>query len=263
MRTRNHPKINELRSKAMPITLSGSYVDKDGNLQQYDFKIAVADIDRGVKGYLAVWGNIDYHGEVLIKGAFAKSIAERGPASASKQKIAFLWMHDCCDPIGQFTVLKEDNYGLYFEATLDNVPSGDRALEQIKSGTLNQFSVGFNYIWDRVEYDEQMDAIIIMEGVLMEGSVVTMAANQETYAIKGAQEITDLKVALMDKTEDYIRTIPREKQLELRQLISEHITLAQVKSPEPKKQKAFNLSLPEEVPLNVGMYKINLKQFSL
>lgn len=257
-----HKKIQELRLKAAPITMSGSYVDKDGKLQMIDFKISSSLEDRTIKGYLAVWGIRDSQGELLIKGAFAKSISERGPASVSKQKIAFLWMHDCCDPIGRFTILKEDKYGLYFEAVADNVENGDRALEQTKSGTLNQFSVGYDYVWDKMEYDEQTDTIITREGILMEGSIVTFGANAETYVIKSAADFASAKVELMEITDDFIRSIPRERQLELRHLITKHITLAQTK-PQDENRKSLVLSLSQPNEFQAGKFKINLKNFSL
>jgi len=136
-----HPKIQALRRKARPINyLSDSYVDDKGTIHLINYKIGIKDeASRTIKGYLSVFGVKDLQGEKIIKGAFAKSISERGPGSNSKYKILMLWMHDFCDPIGQFTVLKEDNYGLYFEAVVDPVPNGDRALLQVKTGTLSQY----------------------------------------------------------------------------------------------------------------------------
>src|SRR6187551_2095422 len=158
-----HEKIKQFKLRA-DVYGSTSYVDAEGNLQTgVDFKAGALPDSRVIKGYLSVWGVRDTYGTVFIKGCFAKSIQERGPQSGSKQKIAFCWQHDLCDPIGQFTKLEEDDYGLYFEAVAVNVPNGDRALEQIASGTLNQFSHGFLHVWDKMEYDETQDAILIYE----------------------------------------------------------------------------------------------------
>lgn len=256
---KKHLKIDELKLRAAPVTLSGSYVDKEGNLQVVDLKVDVSEQDRKVRGYLIVWGVLDSYGTAFVKGCCAKSIRERGPESESKQKIAFLWQHEVCNPVGRFTKLVEDDYGLYFEAECDDIPEGDRALRQINSGTINQFSVGFDYIWEKVEYDEETDAVILLEIMLMEGSAVTFASNAETYAVRTPEQLLKDKQNLMDDTEDFIKTLPRSRQLELRQLITKHITLATVK-PESER-KPLDLSIKPEV-FKVGDYNLNLTEFS-
>ncbi|MBA3971801.1 MAG: HK97 family phage prohead protease, partial [Bacteroidetes bacterium] len=160
-------------------------------------------------------------------------------------KITLLWQHDTKDPIGQITVLKEDDYGLYFEAKIDDVPNGTRALRQIKSGTLNQFSIGFNYVWDQMEYNDDTDTIIVREIELFEGSVVTIASNAETYAMRSPEQLTQDADDLLNDTEDFIKTIPRKQQLELRQLIAKHISIAQVR-PLALRQKAPDPVDPDE-----------------
>lgn len=264
MRKELHPKIKELQLRSTPISMSGSYVDKDGQLRTIDFKVSASEDNRTIKGYLCVWGVVDTFGTIFVRGCFAKSIQERGPASASKQKIAHLWMHDPCNPTGMFTTLKEDDYGLYFEATLDAIDIGDRELTQVRSGTLNQFSVGFDYVWDKMEYDEKQDAVVIMECILMEGSVVTFGSNAETYAMRSVTELENDKAVLIEETDFALKGLPFQKQIELRQLINKHISLHTVK---PKAERAnkptLDLSIPEPVEsvYEVGGYKLNLNEF--
>jgi len=253
-----HEKVKQLKLRAAPVTLSGSYIDEEGNLQLIDLKVTATEEDRKVRGYLIVWGVRDTYGTKFIKGCCAKSIRERGPDSESKQKIAFLWQHEICNPVGRFTVLREDDYGLYFEAECDDIPEGTRALRQIKSGTINQFSVGFDYIWEKVEYDETDDSILLLEIMLMEGSPVTFGSNEETYAIRSAEEWETKKEELMESTDDFIKGLPRAKQLELRQLISKQISLATIK-PESIR-KPLDLSSKPSV-LEVGEYKLELTKF--
>ena len=82
----------------------------------------------------------------MIKGCFSKSIQERGIESSANDKIIFLWMHKMDEPIGKITKLVEDDKGLYFEAEIDKIQLGDRAINQLESGTLNQFSIGYSYV---------------------------------------------------------------------------------------------------------------------
>jgi len=251
-----HPKVQQLQLKAKPINVSGSYVDEQGNLHLADFRIAIlSEEDRTIKGYLAVFGNKDLDGEMFIRGAFAKSIKERGPESNAKAKIALLWQHEIDEPLGQFTKLTEDEYGLYFEAVLDPIPQADRALIQIKSGTLNQFSVGFKYMWDKVEYDQNLDVFVIKEVVLYEGSIVTIGANPETYVVKAMKDLVGAKEALDAETETILQSLPKNKQLEFRQLLSKHISIAQLQA----SAKNLKTDEPEEVfAPAIGDYKLDI-----
>lgn len=253
-----HPKVKALKQNAKPITYSTLTVRADGSL--VDTKTSIED--RTVRGYLIVWGVRDSYGTMFIKGCCAKSIQERGPQSNSKYKIVMLWQHRMEDPIGQFTVLKEDDYGLYFEAVLDDpeeVPTAKRALAQIKSGTVNNLSVGFDYVWDKMEYDEQTDSIFLKEIELYEGSPVTLGSIEETYFIRSAGNLEAAKEELNDETEEFIRTIPRSKQLELRQLIHRHISLAEMKPEDLQKRRPLHESKPVEAGIDYGYLLKNLK----
>lgn len=244
-----HPKIKELRLKAAPITYSSMTVDSKGEL---------IDDERIIRGYLCVWGVRDSHGTGFIKGCFAKSLQERGVESNANQKIIFLWMHDQKNPIGQFRTLREDDYGLYFEAVIDDISEGDRAIKQVRSGTLNQFSFGFDYIWDKMEYDEKNDTVWIAECALYEGSVVSFGSIKETFAYRSMNEFENDMELLQEDTADFIKSIPRAKQLELRTLINRHIALAKVE-PQELRQQALNGNEPQKSGIDYNYLKNNLK----
>lgn len=177
---------------------------------------------RKISGYAAVFGNKDKAGDILIKGCFAKSIAERGPESSAKDKIIHLWMHDMKEPVGKITALKEDDHGLYFEAEISKIPQGDRYIEQLRDGTLNQFSIGFKYVWDKVEYDEERDAFIVKEVVLYEISAVSIGCNGETEFLDFKSDENAYK--LFDKEiSEALKGV--ENKLQIMQLINKAISL--------------------------------------
>ncbi|PKN16508.1 MAG: HK97 family phage prohead protease [Deltaproteobacteria bacterium HGW-Deltaproteobacteria-23] len=190
---------------------------------------------RTVSGYLSAFNVMDSDNDVLIKGCFAKSISDRGPESTTARKIAYLYMHDMRDPIGHFTVLKEDDFGLYFEAYIDKIPQGDRVLEQYKSGTLNQHSIGIRYVWDKCEWGEwvnndgtKVEAFICYEVMLFEGSVVTLGANENTpFTGMKAETIESERNVLIRETERTLKSFDLETQYTIRQLISKHVALAE------------------------------------
>lgn len=138
-----------------------------GGLKDLDLK------NRIVTGYLSAFGNKDHVGDIIIKGAFTKSIAER------KDKIFFLNQHNWDQPHGKFSVLQEDEKGLYFESTpLTDTSYSSDLLKLYDAGIINEHSIGFQTILD--DFDEEKDARILKELKLYEGSNVTMGANSET-----------------------------------------------------------------------------------
>jgi HK97 family phage prohead protease len=203
------------------------------------FTVDVKSVDensRRVTGYFAAFGNKDLVGDIILKGAFAKSIQDRGPGKPNQ--IAFCWQHDLKQPIGRIDVLKEDDYGLYFEAVIDEFELGDRTLTQLKSGTLKQFSIGFNYIWDKIEYDAALDAFICKELYLAEGSVVTLAANpMAVFAGMKSEEREDERIRIQNEIEVELKALGFTRSLKLRQLFSESLALAGVEPPEALKEQ--------------------------
>jgi HK97 family phage prohead protease len=203
-----------------------------------DSGVLIEQSNRKISGYAAVFGNKDDSGDILIKGCFAKSITERGPESKTNRKIAFLWMHDMDEPLGRITKLIEDEKGLYFEAELDMIPEADRALVQMESGTLNQFSIGFQYVWDKMEYNEELDAFIVKEVNLFECSVVTIGANEDTeYSGLKSDQIESEENKLFRDTEKALKQLPIEQAYEFRQLIAKHISLTNSKPIESLKEE--------------------------
>lgn len=243
-----HPKIKELKLRAAPVTYSNLAVSVDGTL----------DNERELKGYLTIWNEKDTYGTVFMKGCCAKSIRERGPEAKSTNKIAFLWQHDSRDPIGQLVELKEDDTGLYFRAILDEVPNADRALRQVRSGTINNLSIGFDFNWEKMEYDEKRDALLLKEIELYEGSVVTIGSVPGTKFIRSIEQLDAETEDLHYDTDEFIKSIPRKQQLELRQLISRHISLAKIQ-PDELRHKPLEEGKPDEAGIDYQYLITNFK----
>ena len=166
----------------------------------------------------ASFGNIDSDRDLLVKGCFAKSINDRGPDSATNRKIAFLWQHDIKDPIGKILKIEEREDGAYAIIRLsdfDAVPNAKRAYSQLMDEVLNQFSFGFEYVWDKMEYDEEKDAFIIFEVKLHEISIVTMGANEETEFIGEVKNmksfVKNLKQQDLAKYKELLNAIKEEE----------------------------------------------------
>jgi HK97 family phage prohead protease len=135
--------------------------------------------DRKVKGYAIVWGSKNDYNEIVLKGATQNSLNARGAGSTSGNPILVLNQHRQTEPLCRPTILQEDDYGLYFEGDIiEGVGYADEAVNQVSQGVLRQLSYGFNYIWDKTEYDATMDAYILKEIKLGEISLVTFSSDE-------------------------------------------------------------------------------------
>jgi HK97 family phage prohead protease len=102
-----------------------------------------ADTKKGiVTGYLASFGNLDADNDIIMQGAFTKSLTEMGPASV-KPRIKYLLDHDTTKGLGVFNILKEDAKGLYYEAQVGSHNLGQDFLKMVDSGLITEHSIGY------------------------------------------------------------------------------------------------------------------------
>lgn len=82
--------------------------------------------------------------EVFRRGAFAKTVGEFA------SKIKLLGNHNRQKfPLGKAVTLREDAAGLVGEFRISNTREGDEALELVRDGVLDSFSVGFAPVKER------------------------------------------------------------------------------------------------------------------
>lgn len=94
--------------------------------------------DKGVfSGYASKFNGVDSYGDTILPGAYAKAI------KGIKNLPIFL-NHDKSEvPLGVYTVVKEDERGLYVEGQLTLAISKARdVFEAMKAGSINGLSVG-------------------------------------------------------------------------------------------------------------------------
>lgn len=162
--------------------------------------LEIKDIDseqRKVAIYLSKFDVIDSDGDLIKRGAFAKSIQEHGVSSPSNRKIQFLRHHNWEMQIGKFTELSEDDFGLFAVAQLGHSSIGNDAWNDYVDGIIREHSIGFQYMPDKTRWidDPSLPAggyYMINEVKLWEGSAVTFGANEYTYVVevmKGQEKI--------------------------------------------------------------------------
>jgi HK97 family phage prohead protease len=122
------------------------------------------------EGYGSVFGEKDSHSDIVVRGAFTKTLA------AWKEKgmmPAMLWQHKQDEPIGIYTEIREDETGLYVKGRLliEDDMLAKRAHAHLKAGSLSGLSIGYSL--NDYEYDKDKEAWILKEIELWEVSLVT------------------------------------------------------------------------------------------
>jgi len=124
-------------------------------------------------GYGSTFNNIDRGNDIIMPGAFRESLSKITPK--------LLWQHDHSEPLGIFTEIFEDAKGLYIKGKMPKADTfvSERVIPQMKIGSINSMSIGFN-IDEEVE-ERIGDTTIrqIRKLTLWEVSLVTIPMNAE------------------------------------------------------------------------------------
>jgi len=164
----------------------------------------VEDVDSGsrrVKVVLNTMNFLDSDRDIIRNGAFLKSINERGPSTGAPDQIQFLRHHDWEHQIGKYTELYEQGDELIGVGILSKSTQGNNALEDYDLGVINQHSIGFQYLKDKIKYvkDSQLHKdghYEVTEVKLFEGSAVAFGANKLTPALEVAKSTGDYEPVL-------------------------------------------------------------------
>lgn len=144
-----------------------------------EFKTAEA-IEGVVTGLAAVYGNVDRVDDVIVPGAFTKTLRENGG------RVPLLYQHRQDQPIGACT-LQDTSAGLALTGKLVlEVPEALKAWQLMKAGVLKSFSIGY----DVVRSSPRGGVRVLEELKLWEVSVVTIPANPlaAVTSVKAAEE---------------------------------------------------------------------------
>jgi len=100
------------------------------------------DADGRFSGYASVFGSLDDGGDIVMPGAFRKSLGLRG-----RHRVKMLFQHDPKEPIGTWEAIREDEQGLWVEGRLvPEVPRAEALRRLIARGAVDGLSIGFRTI---------------------------------------------------------------------------------------------------------------------
>ena len=154
---------------------------------KFDIKAMHDDEDeKGVfSGYGSIFGNKDLGNDIVVEGAFAKSIASKGAKA-----VKMLYQHRPDEPIGVFDEIIEDRRGLKVKGRLAmGTQRGREVYELMKMGALDGLSIGYRVDAKGYDYDEKGKRRYLKSVDLMEISAVTFPMNPRARvaAVKGAE----------------------------------------------------------------------------
>lgn len=161
------------------LSVKGIGGDREGAHVKLDIKAVTEQGE--FEGYASTFGNEDQGGDIMVKGAFTKSIA-RGAG-----RIKMFRDHDITKIIGGWDELVENEKGLKVRGQLDlEVELARETHVLLKKGRLDGLSIGFRTIKHR--YDQAKPMIRYLEEVdLKEISVVPFGMNERALVtnVKG------------------------------------------------------------------------------
>ena len=155
-------------------------------MERKDFSLEIKSIDEKghFSGYASTFGNEDLVGDIVVKGAFTKTLKQ------GAHSVMMFWQHKSDEIVGEFTKLVEDEKGLFFEGQLflkDIVRAKEAHFLMLKK-LIKAVSIGY-----RIE-EKAFDgngARLLKQISLHEISLVTYPANPSA-TINSVKTINDM-----------------------------------------------------------------------
>ena len=161
--------------------------------QMLTARLEIKQLSKGqFEGYGSVFNNIDRGGDVVVPGAFKKSLAEH------KQKgelPLMFWMHKMDQVPGKWLAMEEDTQGLYVKGELADTQLGRETHTLLEMKAVRGLSIG--YITQDYSYDSEGNRLLKSVD-LLETSIVSLAMNP-------LADITSVKTRLSNMGE-YVPT---------------------------------------------------------
>ena len=156
-----------------------NYKSFEGNVKDVDSKQGI------VSGYFSAFGMVDADGDIMMPGAFKRSIQDWGPEA--KGRVKHLLNHDPSQPLGKILELKEDSYGLFYRSQVGSHRLGQDFIKMVESDLIGEHSIGFRILREQ----KAAEANEIHEVMLFEGSSLTAWGANEYTPILGIKSLSD------------------------------------------------------------------------
>lgn len=182
-----------------------------------------------VEGYASMFGNVDSYGDVVVKGAFKKTIKERVNGGLVPFVSDHEWSVNAL--LGTITKASEDNTGLHFTAKLSEAQSVQDVKQKMIEGHLKQTSFSFRTIAQEFPKDGTPEAVIdntpvyryLKEVSLLDIAPVVIAANERAHITSVKSLVSQIQLGEIDEKEltDVIEEMLKLTDLDAKTLINE------------------------------------------
>lgn len=170
-------------------------------LETKQFEIAMEDDYEGegiIKGYCSVKNVLDNVGDVIVDGAYADL--------AVTLKEGFICnSHEHDEPLGYFTVVKEDKKGLYFEAQFHSTDDAMELYQMVKerslAGKTVTFSIGYKVLEAEYGQFQGKPCRFLNKIFVKEASITLVPANEQaqlTEVKTRKSQFDEIKQSILD-----------------------------------------------------------------
>jgi len=149
---------------------------------------------RDFEGYASTFGNVDLGRDIILPGAFQRSIAEHKRAGSNP---SMFWMHRADQVPGAWREVREDGDGLYVKGELADTPLGAEIKTLLSMKAVRGLSIGGRTI--KADFDTDGNRRIA-EFDLMEISVVSLAMNP-------LAQVSAAKAARLSDSGEYVPSV--------------------------------------------------------
>lgn len=125
-----------------------------------------------ITGYASVFGNVDSYGDIVEQGAFVDS--------PNIERVKLCYQHNISDVIGRINQLKEDERGLWIDATILPTSLGKDVSILLEGNAINEMSIGYRIIEQTLDENRNHHLTKLH---LIEISIVSRAANEEAVVL--------------------------------------------------------------------------------
>lgn len=144
------------------------------------FEVKASDNEEMKFAGFASTSDLDQGGDIIVKGAWARTVAERG------QKVKMLWGHKSdMMPLGKFTMIEEREAGLYVEGKISETSHGKDVMTLLRDGAIDSMSIGYiakesDYRDDGVRVIKDLDLfeVSLVNFPMNEKAIITQVKNQ-------------------------------------------------------------------------------------
>lgn len=139
---------------------------------------------REFEGYGSVFGNKDYGGDVVMPGAFKRTLSEH---KNNETLPMMFWMHDPSRIPGKWLEMQEDSGGLYVKGVLADTDLGNEIHTLLGMKAVGGLSIG--YITRDQDFDN--DGVrLIKDADLLETSIVSLPMNPKAQIVHAKSRLS-------------------------------------------------------------------------